>query len=384
MSDQTGKRLAACLSSALLMGALLGSSELAAQVTVLPESPSEPEGGAEKHAVVEGETLSLLAERYLGDPEAWPRLWSFNPEITNPHWIYPGLVLRLRQGVDLGSPAVGAPVLSSHGVATRGRFGLGPRRYTAGAATVLIGEELYLDRDALAQAARIVGSSEDHLMLSPTDEVFLQFKERAAEPAPGKELTVFVRLHRSEIAAKAGKVRTYYAHQAGEVVRVLGGLRIVSYDREKRIARAVVTDALGAIERGFEVADVPRRLKAVAAKPNARDVKAKVVAATRALGTLGDGQLVFLDAGAKQGVEVGNRFFVLREGDPWREQLPVGEDLIGAQRPDKDPLPSSALPRTVVGELRVLYVRPGTATALITTSLVELSPGDRVEMQAGH
>lgn len=386
-SERSGKRLRNSLPRlAPLLGlvccSLLGS-ELEAQVTVLPEQTADAQPGTpDRHVVVEGDTLSTLAERYMGDHDAWPRLWSFNPEVTNPHWIYPGLVVRLQPGVDLNAPPSAAPASGAGakgGPGSRLQFARGPQ---APLGSVLIGEQVYLDRDALAQAARIVGSKQDHLMLSPSDEVYLQFKQGAA-PTAGKELTVFIRQHRDELAPKAGKFRQYRAHQGGEVVRVRGGVRVTTYDPKTRVARAVVTEALDPIERGFEVADVPRRLSQVPPKKNGRDVQAKIVLATRALSTLGEGQLAFLSVGGKQGVEVGNRFFVVRQGDPWRQQLTLREDLTGAERPDDHPIASTELPPEVVGELRVLYVRPESATALITSSLVELNPGDRVEMRAG-
>ncbi len=60
------------------------------------------------------------------------------------------------------------------------------------------------------------------------------------------------------------------------------------------------------------------------------------------------------------------------------------EDLTGAERPDRHPLDSSAYPPEQVAELRVLYVRPGSSTAVITSAQVDVNPGDRVEMQAGY
>lgn len=369
---------------AALVGLLCAAGSSAkAQVTVLPEEGGAQVPDAERHAVADGETLSLLAERYLGDADAWPRLWSFNPEITNPHWIYPGLVLRLKEGVDLNGPVAAAGATGAAGAGSAGRLRFA-RRAAPPLGSVMIGEEVYLDREALAQAARIVGSKQDKLLLSPTDEVYLQFGAKAAAPSEGKELTVFIRRHRAEVAPKAGRFRTHYADEAGEVVRVLGGLRVKSYDADKRIARAVVTEALDPIERGFEVADIPRRLAQVPPKVNGRDATGKIVLATRPLGTLATGQVAFVDLGSKSGVEVGNRLVVVRQGDPWRQQLSLREELTGAERPERQPVAGDQFPPEIVGELRVLYVRPESATALITSALVELHPGDRVELRAGQ
>ncbi|MDB4974880.1 MAG: hypothetical protein JWN48_3221 [Myxococcaceae bacterium] len=369
----------------LLLGLCFAPSAQAQVQVIAPEPDTvDPSTLPERHQVKDGETLSSLAERYLGNGDAWPKLWSFNPEVTNPHWIYPGLVLKLKNGV--AGPGAPEPTAITDGSsATRKGFlrFAARRRPNAGAGTVVLGEQVYLDKDALEQAARIVGSSEDHLMASPSDEVYLKFKD-GIEPTIGKEVTVFLRLHRKEVSAKAGKLPAYRMTDGGEIVRVQGALRIVRYDSEKHIATAVVTEAMEGIERGFEVADVPRRLAHVTPKTNAQDVKASIIAASRPLGTLGDGQVVFIDAGAKKGVEVGNRFLVVRQGDPWRKALTLREELTGEQRPDPHPLADSAFPTEVVAELRVLYVRPESATALITSSNIEVNPGEHVEMRSGY
>ncbi|MDB4991375.1 MAG: hypothetical protein JWN04_6553 [Myxococcaceae bacterium] len=356
-----------------------------AQVQVIAPEPDvkDPASVPDRHQVKDGETLSSLAERFLGNGDAWPKLWSFNPEITNPHWIYPGLVLKLKNGTDTPGAAEPEPEGAGPNGTRSGFLRFAQRRKAdVGAGTVVLGEQVYLDEQALKQAARIVGSSEDHMWASPTDEVYLKFKD-GIEPTVGKEVTVFLRLHHRELALNAGRYPAYHHTDGGEIVRVQGALRIVRYDAERKVATAVVTEALEGIERGFEVADMPRRLARVSPKTNGRDVAARIVAASR-LNTLGDGQVVFIDAGAKKGVEVGNRFLVVRQGDPWRQNLTQSEALTGEQRPDPHPLRAEEHPREVVAELRVLYVRPESATALITSSTVEVSPGEHVEMRSGY
>src|SRR5207248_2604701 len=49
------------------------------------------------HTVKKGDTLWDICDGYFGNPWQWPRVWSYNPEILNPHWIYPGEIVRLKK-----------------------------------------------------------------------------------------------------------------------------------------------------------------------------------------------------------------------------------------------------------------------------------------------
>lgn len=48
-----------------------------------------------RYVVKTGDTLWDIADYYLRDPWYWPQLWYDNPDIDNPHLIYPGDVLLL-------------------------------------------------------------------------------------------------------------------------------------------------------------------------------------------------------------------------------------------------------------------------------------------------
>ncbi|MGL4191356.1 MAG: LysM peptidoglycan-binding domain-containing protein [Vibrio sp.] len=152
--------------------ALLPFTLCSAPVIADPQTPLTLKHNApQTYTVVKGDTLWDISALYLDSPWLWPRLWQANPEINNPHLIYPGdkLTLFWRDG---------QPVLS-----LKPMVKLSPQvRVVTKQAVPTVQESLvlpYLQSDrlmspaVLQDSARVIGSSDDRKYLTKQEQLYI-------------------------------------------------------------------------------------------------------------------------------------------------------------------------------------------------------------------
>ncbi|HEY3822265.1 MAG TPA: LysM peptidoglycan-binding domain-containing protein [Polyangiaceae bacterium] len=326
------------------------------------------------HFVRRGDTLWGICGYYFQNPYQWPRIWSYNPQIKNPHWIYPGDEVRLKNG-ERDSVAGAKPPLPYQGV---GRS-LIDRRRQVPHGTVFLRDQGWIRDQADEVWGDVTGANADKMFLSDLDEIYIHI-DKGHDVHMGQELTIFRPIH---MAA------------AGTIVQIGGTARIDQWDVQDRVARARIVESLNVIERGAKVGPLDRSFAVVPPKRNDTDVQARVLASLHPNEFYGQNQIVFIDKGEEAGLKVGNRLFVMRSGDAWRRSLvePHAGDRVSPD--DETPMPAmeqvpgsrsdeSHYPEEVVAELRVIAVKKDTATCLLTASRREIEPYDRAVARKGY
>jgi hypothetical protein len=79
----------------MLKKIILTLSLFACPLISLAEQLKINDDAPKTHVVVKGDTLWDISAIFLEQPWLWPKLWRLNPEINNPHLIYPGDIITL-------------------------------------------------------------------------------------------------------------------------------------------------------------------------------------------------------------------------------------------------------------------------------------------------
>ena len=335
----------------LCVSGLLWAPKAQAQDGMMTASASVPN----VHVVNKGDTLWDITNRYYRNPYEWPRVWSYNPEVTNPHWIYPGSSIRL-VGASGEAPAIEERMAEES---------------TRSAEKIYLRDIGFLDKNALKRSGKIVAGRDNHMLLSIYDKVYVKFGE-GVTPQPGTDYTVYRHIKKKERRKK----------EKGSLVRIMGSIRLESFDAERRVGTGRVLEAREPIERGYLLSPMLRAIDPVSPIVSDRDIDTEVIGSIFPRKLLAQHQVVFVDVGSEDGVLRGHRFFFLREGDEWRDATRgTHMDLSNTVKLPKEP---KDYPPAIVAQGRVVSVRPNTAAVLLTDSIRALDLGDEGVMRKGR
>jgi len=313
----------------------------------------------ELHVVRSGDTLWDICWYYFNDPWQWPKIWSYNPQITNPHWIYPGDLVRLIPKGMMQSQV--APVPTDVETAPNTVDNSEPT--PAKSFGVELRQTAFIDQSELDTPTLVDGSVEAKTMLSAGDTIYLSYPA-GKPPKVGERYSIYT------IGNEVEHPKTH--KKVGAYVKLLGELQVQSVKKDKR-ATAVITSSTHEIERGAHVGPLQRKLTTVPPARASVDAQGTIVAMLAGEQLIGEGEVVFVDLGEKSGLQVGNRMYVVRRGDPIdvKARTAVGQD-------------DRRFPAHAIGEIVIVDIGKQVSIGLVTLAVQEMGVGDLVMMQANQ
>jgi LysM domain-containing protein len=337
--------------------------------------------GKEFHVVRRGDTLWEICNAELKNPWLWPRVWSYNPHLQNPHWIYPGDQLRL---VPPGSVALASHALGDQAGGGSGRFV--NRRPLVPPDTVFLRDVGYIDDPDKEVWGQVIGARKEQQFLTESNIVYMILRP-GAELKLGQLMTVFIEAREPESVDGARM-------PPGSLVAFKGTVQIDQWNPETRIARGNLIESLDIIERGAKIGPVGRRFYVVPPEVSDVDVEGRVLTSLYPHVLLGKDQVVFIDRGANDGLRAGNRLFVVRRGDAWRQTLltttHMASDQIRLDVPEHMAVEATPMegdeedfPEEIIGEVRIVRAHPYASLAVVSQSAQEIEPGDKIVSKKG-
>jgi LysM repeat protein len=304
-------------------------------------NPSAP-----KHYTVKrGDTLWGIASMYLRDPWLWPEVWILNPQIPNPHLIYPGDTLALAYGAD------GRPQVS---LEQAGAVRLDPRLRNSAldsaiptipysAIAAFLSRPTVVTADEMRHAPYVLAFRDKHEVAGSGIEVYIR-------NLPAAENARFAIVH------------------VGSALRDPDDGKVVGYEgiytatalvqRPGDPAKALLIDPARETLRGDRLlsADASETPVTFALRAPASDVHGRIIDVVGGTELAGQYAVVVINRGKRHGLEPGNVLAVDQAGDVVRDLYRGGKTIGDSNGLGTSFAPSVRLPDERNGTLLVFKV----------------------------
>ena len=330
----------------------------------------------DQYTVQPGDTMWDICGRLLGNPWYWQKVWAMNPQIANPHWIYPGNVIYFQQAGMGGTLVEMQDQTTAEDLATipevmdeeswgqvveGGKYQL--EQYLTKVQSTAFNfynfrRDGFIAKNELRYSGVIANAKEEKIDLTDYDTFYIE-PENINQFSIGQTYQIFRNMGEVEHPVTGKDV--------GYKIKILG--RCVIKRIGKNTVTAQILSSFDAINRGDLVRPWKNPVKDIRPRRNKTTLSGYIVEKFLDTVYMTENQVIYLDKGISQGIEEGNRLFAVRQSDP------TGYD----KGFDNDELPYEK-----IGEMIVLSAGSDTSVALVTRSLIELKIGDRVVMEKNY
>jgi len=259
------------------------------------------------YTVKRGDTLWGIASTFLRDPWLWPEVWYINPQVANPHLIYPGDTLALAYGRD------GRPIIRlEQGGAAR----LDPRLRRSpldgaiptipySAISAFLSRPSVLTKEQIREAPHVVAFRDDHVVAGTGHEVYIA----DLQATPNSRFSVV---------------------HVGDALRDPDDNNVVGYEgiytatalisKPGSPAKALLIDTSRETIQGDKVlaADLDVPLNFMLRAPR-NDVHGRIISVVDGTQAIGQYQIVVINRGKRHGIDAGHVLAVDQAGKVVRD-----------------------------------------------------------------
>ncbi|WP_052464476.1 LysM peptidoglycan-binding domain-containing protein [Geoalkalibacter subterraneus] len=312
------------------------------------------------YTIKKGDTLWGISDRFIKDPHYWPSLWANNPDIRNPHFIYPGQRLRIfpdrieivRDEDELEN------ILEQAAPAETVSAGEPSEQITIKS---IGGYPGFIDKSAVGSVGTLVDTTDNRIMMAEGEQVFIDLTD-AGRVSPGDLFTIFS-LGEEVFHPDTGESLGYFVQEKGS-------LQISRLHKD--VASAVITEADREIHRGDLIKPLKPLETEIVLQQTDRQLTGQIIGNRLENIAMGQQMVAYIDIGSEEGLLPGNLLMISRP----REISETARKMY--DHSDR----SLQLPETALGTAVVIETQPHTASILILKSVEAIYAGDRVHTDA--
>lgn len=328
----------------------------------------------DEYVVKRGDTLWDISKVFLREPWYWPEIWYVNPQVQNPHLIYPGDVLKLVY-VE-GQPRL---TIAERGAEARGgdgtkRLSPGVHREPLSQAITAIPYEvvagfaqrpLLLTKEQVEDAPYIVAMRDEHMIGGLGNDFYAQRLENAAIESRYSVIHVEGKVKDPDTNDVLGYTGTYVGTAA-----VTGNTDPTKLTMVENTREALQGDKLFPQNVDVVTDFVPR-------SPSTA-IDATVIS-VRAITTAGQYHVVALNRGTESGLEPGHVLAVEHKGGTVVDKYSKGGLSAGTGAKLTPGGKTVQLPPERVGVIMVFKTYDRISYGLIMETTHEIRQGDRAK-----
>ncbi len=301
--------------SSMNAGSNVQTSQDGQRMVLVSESVPLAAGAPKEYTVQVGDTLWDIASTFLRDPWYWPEVWYVNPQVENPHLIYPGDVLALVT-ID-GQQRITNIRASTYRVSPTARVTPLSESITSipyEQISAFLSKGLVLEKSQADQLPYILATRGDHMMASAGNDIYI----RGGRPSANGTRFSIVHVGDELRDPDDNDLIGYHGIYVGEGSQSRGGdpatVALTDTNREALEGDRLIP----------ETVDIPLNFF-----PKAPDITidGRIISVVDGVSLIGQYQVVVLNRGARNGLAPGDVLSVFQAGATVRDRFANGSFL---------------------------------------------------------